>query len=241
MKPSTPIYRLKQRARHLARTHDVPLHAALDRVAEEEGFSSWSLLAFNRSKTPRDNASASEIFRDLVAGDLLLLGARPGHGKTLMGLKLAVEAMKAGHSSTFFSLEYTAGDMGDRFRAIGVEPESFGGLFAFDDCDDICAGHIAARLAAAPAGTLAVIDYLQLLDQRRDKPALDMQIAALRDLARQRGVILVFISQIDRSYDPAAKPLPGIEDVRQPNRFDLAAFTKACFLHGGKMAFQPLS
>lgn len=240
MKPSTPVYRLKQRARRLARTHGIPLHAALDRVAREEGFPGWSLLAASLPQPPRDS-SAGGVFRRLVPGDLLLLGARPGHGKTLMALKLAVEAMKAGHRSMFFSLEYTAGDMRDRFRAIGADPESFDGLFAFDGSDDICAGHIEARLGTAPAGTLAVIDYLQLLDQRRDKPALDAQIAALRGFARRRGVILVFVSQIDRGYDPAAKPLPDIEDVRLPNRLDLSAFTKACFLHRGKIAFQPLN
>lgn len=240
MKPSAPVHRLKRRAKLLARTHDLPLHAALDRVAREEGFASWSMLAYRLKGEPGDGITADAVFAGLVPGDLLLIGARPGQGKTLMGLKLAVEAMRAGRRSVFFSLEYTPLDMAGRFRAIGVEPAWLDARFTFDDSDAICAGHVMETLADAPAGTFAAIDYLQLLDQRRDKPALDAQIRALRAFARARGIVLAFISQIDRSYDPAAKPLPDLADVRLPNALDLSLFSKACFLHAGRMSFRPV-
>ena len=70
---------------------------------------------------------AERLFARLSPGDLLLLGARPGQGKTLMSLELAVQAMKSGSRSVFFTLEYTEKDMLDRFRAIGVEREDFDG------------------------------------------------------------------------------------------------------------------
>ena len=73
----------------------------------------------------------------------------------------------------FFTLEYTEKDMRDRFRAIGVKPEDFAGLFEFDSSDDISADYIVKRLAAAPRGTLVVVDYLQLLDQKRENPDID--------------------------------------------------------------------
>ncbi|MCO5157232.1 MAG: DNA helicase [Aquamicrobium sp.] len=240
MKPSAPAHRLKRRAKLLARVHGIALHAALDHVAREEGFASWSMLAYRLRDTPGEGIAADAVFAGLVPGDLLLIGARPGQGKTLMGLKLAVEAMRAGRRSVFFSLEYTPLDMAGRFRAIGVEPAQFDARFTFDDSDAICAGHVMETLADAPAGTFAAIDYLQLLDQRRDKPALDAQIRALRAFARARGIVLAFISQIDRSYDAAAKPLPDLADVRLPNALDLSLFSKACFLHAGRMSFQPV-
>lgn len=240
MNPSAPVHRLKRRAKLLARTHGLPLHAALDRVAREEGFASWSLLAFRRAEKPGGGIAADAVFAGLVPGDLLLVGARPGQGKTLMGLKLAVEAMRAGRRSVFFSLEYTPRDMAGRFRALGIEPAQFEGRFTFDDSDAICAGHIMATLADAPAGTFAAIDYLQLLDQRRDKPPLDAQVRALRAFARARGIVLAFVSQIDRSYDPAARPLPDLADVRLPNALDLSLFSKACFLNEGRMSFRPV-
>lgn len=204
MRLSAPVYHLKRQARLLARETKIPLHQALDRVAAQEGFASWSLLAAKAAEA----GPAGGLFARLAPGDLVLVGARPGHGKTLMSLELAVEAMKSGHRSVFFTLEYTHADILDRFRAIGVEPARFDRLFEFDNSDTISADYIVARLASAPRGTLAVIDYLQLLDQKRANPDLAQQVRTLKVFARDRGVVLVFISQIDRSYDPAVKPVP---------------------------------
>jgi hypothetical protein len=45
MKLSAPVHRLKRLAKELSRSNKMPLHAALDRIAQGEGFASWSLLA----------------------------------------------------------------------------------------------------------------------------------------------------------------------------------------------------
>ncbi|MBY5395143.1 AAA family ATPase [Rhizobium leguminosarum] len=234
MKMSAPIYHLKRKARKLSRAEDIPLHQALDRIALEEGYGGWSLLAAKAAA----GAPAGKLFQQLLPGDLLLVGARPGHGKTLMGLELAVEAMKSGRPGVFFSLEYTEEDIVDRFRAIGVDRAQFERLFEFDGSDAISAAYIAEKLASAPRGTLVVIDYLQLLDQKRENPELSVQVRTLKAFARERGLIVVFISQIDRSYERSQKPLPDIADIRLPNPLDLKLFDKTCFLNNGQVAFQ---
>jgi len=61
------------------------------------------------------------------------------------------------------------------------------------------------------------------------------QVRSLKAFAQQRGFIIVFISQIDRSYEMSSKPLPGLEDVRLPNPLDLTFFNKTCFLHEGEI------
>jgi replicative DNA helicase len=231
MNPRTPLYRLKRRARETSRAEKVPLHAALDCIASEEGFGSWSLLA----AADKHRSPARTIYGQLKPGELLLTGARPGQGKTLLSLQLAVEAIRAGHKAHFFSLEYTLLDVMDRLRALGVEPQTLRDNFIFDDSDDISAGYVIERLADAPGNSLAVIDYLQLLDQRRDKPDLARQVAALRAFARRKSLVMVFISQIDRTFEASSKSLPGLEDVRLPNSLDLSLFDKACFLGGGEM------
>ena len=104
----------------------------------------------------------------------------------------------------------------------------------FDGSSAISADHIIEALGGFAPASLAVVDYLQLLDQRRDNPDLQPQVESLKAFARKSGVTIVFTSQIDRSYDPAGG-LPDFGDVRLPNPLDLALFDAACFLHGGEM------
>ncbi len=237
MKLSAPIYQLKRKAKQIARDEGIPLHTALDRIAIGEGFSAWSMLAAkSAAATPADR-----LFATFRPGDLVLLGARPGHGKTLMSLRLAVEAMKAGHQAKFFSLEYTERDVLDRFRAIGVDIAQFEKRFEIDCSDAISADYVVTRMTGAPRGTLVVIDYLQLLDQRRENPALSVQMRTLKSFAHESGLIIVFISQIDRSYDPRSKPCPDLDDVRLPNPLDLKLFDRTCFLSDARIQFQAAS
>lgn len=233
MKLSAPFYHLKRKARLLSRAENIPLHQALDRIAQQEGFAGWSLLAAKAAAT----SPAERLYARLSPGDLLLLGARPGQGKTLMSLELAVQAMKAGHRSVFFTLEYTEKDILARFRDIGVERKDFGRLFEFDNSDEVSSDYITKRLATARRGTLVVVDYLQLLDQKRETPDLMMQVRTLQAFAREHGLIFVFISQIDRSYDPLKKACPDLDDVRLPNPLDLGLFSKTCFLNAGEVQF----
>ncbi|MBR0995078.1 AAA family ATPase [Bradyrhizobium japonicum] len=237
MRLSAPVYHLKRKAKRLSREEGIPLHDALDRIATTEGFSAWSMLAARAAAiTP-----ANRLFPQFRPGDLVLVGARPGQGKTLMSLELAVEAMRSGHRAAFFSLEYTEKDVLDRLRAIGVEPAQFDELFAVDCSDAISADYVVKEMAAAPRGTVVVIDYLQLLDQRRENPDLSVQVRALKSFARDKGLVVVFIAQIDRSYDPAVKPCPDLADVRLPNPLDLKLFDKACFLNKSEVRFQAAS
>jgi replicative DNA helicase len=237
MQLSAPIYQLRRKARLLSREARIPLHEALDRIAAQEGFGGWSLLAARASSV----APASKLFARLSPGDLVLVGARPGHGKTMMSLELAVEAMKTGNRALFFTLEYSQRDVLDRLRVVGVEQANFDGLFEFDDSDDISADYMVRKLANAPCGTLVVIDYLQLLDQKRQNPELMHQVRTLQSFARASGLIFVFISQIDRSYDPLTKPFPDLDDVRLPNPLDLTLFSKTCFLNSGEVQFRARS
>lgn len=230
---SAPLYRLKREARLLSRQQTIPLHAALDRIAAREGFRSWSLLA----RRACERSPAARLYPRLSPGDMLLVGARPGEGKTLLALELGLEAMKAGGRCVLFTLEYVERDVAARFDALGADVGGFGGRFQLDASDDICAAHIIGRIAAMPSGTLAVIDYLQILDQRRETPDLETQMLELSAFARRSGAILVFVSQIDRSYDPARKPLPDLADIRLPNPLDLRVFSKTCFLNAGEVRF----
>jgi len=237
MKLSVPIYQLKRDAKRRARDEGIPLHEALDRVAVAEGFSGWSLLAARYA----ESSPAARLYGRLEPGEMVLVGARPGQGKTLLALELAAEAAKSGGQGMFFTLEYTDKDVLERLRAIGREPAELGSRFGFDCSDRISADYIIEKMAQAPRGTLVVVDYLQLLDQRRENPPLAEQVRALKAFAGERGLVIVFISQIDRSYDPTEKPYPDAGDIRLPNPVDLRLFSKTCFLNNGEIRLQTAS
>ncbi|TMV84096.1 DNA helicase [Thioclava sp. BHET1] len=234
MRLSALIYQLKRRAKLLARDQNIPLHQAQAHIAADEGFAAWSLLAAHASK----NVDAGALLPQLSNGDMLLIAARPGHGKTRLGLRLLLDAAIEGRRSVLFSLEYSEREAMERFRALAdPRPEPTPEIIT---TDDICADYITSHLAGSPKGTVAVIDYLQILDQRRSTPPLSEQVEVLQAFARDTGVILAVTSQISRSYEPEAASVPGLANLRLPNPISPNAFSKACFLNAGKVRFQSL-
>lgn len=141
----------------------------------------------------------------------------------------------------FFTLEYSAADVRNLFKSIGEDQTDFRDVFEFDVSDEISAEYIISRLSIAPAGTVVIIDYLQFLDQKRENPELMKQVRALKAFAIERDIIMVFTSQIDRSYDASAGSFPGLADVRLPNPLDIKLFNKACFLNNGNLQLSAIS
>ncbi len=230
MKLSKPIYLLKREAKLMARKDQIPLHQALNQIAAEEGYSAWSWLVSRHTRNV-----VEKIYSELAPGHLVLLGARPHQGKTRLSLQLLVKAMQSGYRGVFFTLDYTEKDIESLFRSIGTERTQFDGQFEFDDSDLISANYIIEKLSSTPSKTLVVIDYLQLLDQKRDTPELMQQVQTLRSFAQDRGLVFIFISQINRSYDPSKKPFPDTRDVRLPNPLNLKLFDKKYFLSQGEV------
>ncbi len=234
MRLSSPIHKLKRQAKLQAREGGVPLHSALDQLAQQEGYNSWSHLSAATSPSGR----AQTLLKELDPGDLVLIAGRPGQGKTLFGLELALQASKTGVESHFFTLEYTPADILKRITQLGKNPAETSSLFKADCSDEICASYIMTKLRHVQKRTLIVIDYLQLLDQNRKHPELATQLAQLKEFAQTTGSIIMMISQIHRDFDLTTKALPELSDIRLPNPVDLSAFTKTCFLHKGEIGFE---
>jgi replicative DNA helicase len=231
MRRSAPVHHLKRQAKLLARTDKIPLHEAQDRVAREQGFATWSLLAARRARA----APEVTLLPRLSAGDMLLIGARPGQGKTMLGLRLLREAVSDGRRAVFFTLDYSQREAMERMAML--TEGAAGALPEIVTSDEISADYIMRYLADAPRGSVAVIDYLQILDQQRHKPDISQQLSELHGFARRTGVILGFISQIDRSFAPERDVLPRLSDIRRPNPIPVEVFSKMCFLHAGEMRF----
>src|SRR5688572_1429824 len=86
----------------------VPLHLAFDQIANQEGFGAWSLLSAKiNSEKP-----ASTLLAQLRSSELVLLGSRPGQGKTRLGLEVTIHSMRQGNRAAFFTLYCTRSEIG---------------------------------------------------------------------------------------------------------------------------------
>ncbi|MBL4681723.1 MAG: hypothetical protein JKY88_13505 [Pseudomonadales bacterium] len=234
MKLSAPIHKLKSRAKALRKSESIPLIQALDKIALGEGYASWSLL---QSKT-KDHLPAcrEEILDYLNLGDLMLLGARPGLGKTTLAIDLMIQAVEEERDAYLFSLEFTDKDMMKRVERL--EDVEASARLNFDFSDEISSDYIIRKTASnLMSGSLMIIDYLQLLDQRRTNPVLQDQVAALKSYAEESRCIIIFLSQIDRAYGGSDIIAPSLEDIRMPNFFDLELFNKILLFNSEKMVF----
>jgi len=247
---STSITQLKHRARRIAREKSIPLHQALDQVAKSEGFNYWSLLAAKHPDAaigaPTDTDESANSYRTkLTPGDLILVAARPGHGKTAISLTMLLDAVSSGRPGMFFTLEYNEQQAAEKLQSLiqerGTDFNS-GDIenIEIDSSDDISAPYIISRLSATPPGAVIVIDYLQLLDQKRTSPDLSQQLADLGKFAIEREICMIFISQVHRSFDMSKRAMPTVADIRLPNPVDLGQFNKTCFLHNDEVIWSEL-
>ena len=234
MKLSTPIYFLKRRAKDLKRSEAITMTQALDRVARAEGFNSWSLLQSKMADfTPRIK---EDILDYLNPGDLTLIAARPGLGKTVTTLEVLLQAARSGRPCFFFSLEYTHRQAVEKIGQLDSTIDPTDSPLNLDCSDDISSDYIIAKTKdSILEGAIIAVDYLQLLDQQRDKPPVQKQVEDLKEYAREKKCILIFISQIDRTYDQTAQTRPGLDDIRLPNPLDLGLFNKSIFVQNGEI------
>ncbi len=230
MKLSAPIHVLKRKAKELKRSNLITLTEALDDIAMAEGFASWSLLQSKvNAFVPR---TKDEVLNDLFPGDLMLIGARPGLGKTTMALQLLLQAIKEERVCFFFSLEYTQKEAVEKLSQLDEAYEQHQSLLKLDCSDEISSDYIINKTQGiVKVGSLIAVDYLQLLDQQRNKPPLQKQVEDLKAYAKETNCIIIFISQIDRSFEQEGNVRPSLENIRLPNPLDLGLFNKSIFVN----------
>ena len=231
MKLSASIHHLKRQAKLVAKEKCIPLHAALDQIAQGEGYNSWSLL-ISRVGVISEPAKFAASLRP---GNFVLLGARPAKGKTRFGLELAERNLELKRRAYFFTLEFHDKQVDTYLKQGDVErPFSCASLHV-DTSDEICAEHIIDVTKEAVAGDMIVVDYMQILDQRRTSPPLQDQLTSLHAHTKDNGLVTVLISQIDRSFEQSGREVPELADVRLPNPVDLTLFNRHCFLTDEKV------
>ncbi len=242
MKLSSPIHVLKSQAKELKKGQPLSMSEALNAIAQREGYSSWSLLQSKNSNAFPN--SYSEILDFFNEGDLVLIGARPGIGKTSFTIGLLVQAIQRKLAPNYyFTLSENHKDIAGRIAAyddkIGNFDESTGNpgneyldYIGIDYSNDISAKYIIEKTKTTISqGSVIVIDYLQLLDEKRVNPPLQDQVEALKRYAKEKGCTVIFISQIRREIENQINRVPSLEDIRLPNPLNINLMNKVILIY----------
>lgn len=190
-----------------------------------------------------------DITGGLHPGQLVVIAARPGVGKSALGLDLARAAAVEQHvPALLVSLEMTAREIVQRLLSAEMQIELGhlrGGLSEGEKADLAGRGDELAQLAAAPLWfadkpnqTLAeirstarrlhrqiglgllVVDYLQLIPAGTGRVEnRQVQVAelsrGLKLLAKELGIPVVAMSQLNRASEARADKRPQLSDLRE--------------------------
>lgn len=179
------------------------------------------------------------------AGALYVVGARPGSGKSLMGLQAALTACASG-AVAFSTLEMSRDEVHNRVIAqtagvsmralmnselspsdwekIGQHRADWDRMPLFvDDRSGVSVNQVKAFARSVNRRqklSAVVVDYLQLMEgPRGDKRNRNELIGAftrqLKIFARELGVPVIALSQLNRAGASRQDPMPAMSDLRE--------------------------
>ena len=231
MKLSAPVYVLKSQAKNLKKTREISLSEALNEIAKKEGYATWSLLVSKHENSLPHKYS--QVLDFLNPGDLVLVAARPRRGKSTFAAGLVSQANESGRPISYlFTVLERKRDSQERIGIYLGSGQQKDDVCIIDSSDDISAEYIIAAVEKnISPGALIVVDYLQLMDEKRINPPIQDQIEKLKAFAKENCCIFIFLGQIDPEVDGRETRKPGLKDVRLPNPLDLNLFNKTIFMY----------
>lgn len=193
---------------------------------------------------PTGLADLDRLTGGLKRGDLVILAARPSIGKSALAFNLARHAAGAGVGVVVFSLEMSAHQIAERLVAAEARVDSkrlregyvdqaewarvgeaIGVLEALPVwiCDRAALAlpdlvRIATAAVAEKHAGLVVVDYVGLVrvpGERDPRLQVKAASAALKALARDAGVPVLAISQLNRGVEARESHTPRLSDLRE--------------------------
>ena len=180
----------------------------------------------------------------LNKSDLIILGARPGMGKTSFALNIARNvAVNTNRTVCFFSLEMTrdqlaqrmlsseAGIPSEKLRTGNLEPDDFtrltqaGELLSktsiyFDETSNITVPEMKAKLRRMKKVDLVIIDYLGLMKSAKPTENRVQEVSEitrnLKIMAKDLKVPVIACAQLSRGTETKGKShKPALSDLRE--------------------------
>lgn len=181
----------------------------------------------------------------LIAGDLWIVAARPGMGKSAFAVDIAYHAALRDYKAAIFSLEMPSDALMTRILAsmTKIDSRHLSRGYIFDDqwpkltaaTDRIAAAplHIDDKPAITPTEILAkcrkmkanggvdlvVVDYLQLMKLPGKHSSREQEVSeisrSMKLLAREIGVPVIALSQLNRNLEQRPDKRPNLGDLRE--------------------------
>lgn len=184
-----------------------------------------------------------KMITGLHKNDLVILGARPGMGKTSFALNIARNvAVNAGKTVCFFSLEMTrdqlaqrmlsseAGIKSEKLRTGELTPDEWTRLaqagdnlskteIYFDETSTITVGEMKAKLRRMKKVDLVIIDYLGLMKSARQIDNRVQEVSEitrnLKIMAKELQIPVIACAQLSRATEAKGKShKPALADLR---------------------------
>lgn len=192
--------------------------------------------------TPTGFSGVDKLLVGMGDSDLILVGARPGMGKTAFALNVATNvAFSSGKKVCLFSLEMSAEQLASRMiasealvdsyslRSGQIQPEDWKKIadaamrlsntdLLIDDTSGITVTAMKAKLRRVENLGLVVIDYLGLMEseQHYDNRALEVSVISrgLKLMAKELRVPILCCAQLSRGPEGRTDKRPQLSDLR---------------------------
>ena len=236
------IYEIRQGREISGLTH-------IKSVIENETYDRLSKMADPETREdyigiPSGIGDLDKMITGLNKSDLIILGARPGMGKTSFALNIARNvAVNAGKTVCFFSLEMTRDQLAQRMLSseAGIKSEKLrtGELDAdewtrlaqagdnlskaniyFDETSAITVPEMKAKLRRMKSVDLVVIDYLGLMKSAKSTENRVQEVSEitrnLKIMAKELKVPVIACAQLSRGTETKGKShRPALSDLRE--------------------------
>ena len=192
---------------------------------------------------PSGISALDEITTGLNKSDLIIVGARPGMGKTSFALNLARNvAIQQHRTVAVFNLEMSREQMVNRLlssearvsskklRVGNLTPDEWGRIaFAssvlckasifLDDTASVTVPEMKARLRRLRGVDFVVVDYLQLMKSPRRIDNRVQEVTeitrGLKIMAKELNIPILVCAQLARSTEKQANHRPALADLRE--------------------------
>lgn len=153
----------------------------------------------------------------LPGGDLILIGGRPGMGKTCFALDIAKHLVNTSDKTTiYFSMENSTQELKKMLqKKSGILPDCSSGLI-IHDCPAISAKEITEICRQTENLGAIIIDYIQLVKQASEENPLSV---TLKNIAVESDVPVICLVQLSRQCEARPDKRPDLQDIPKNNDF----------------------